>query len=153
MPLTKEQLEQISKSGLTLKIICGALLIGVCMFALVLCLIIDFENLDTDLDMLVLLAASSGAVMFSAAYVAFQVLSKQTAAKDDSTMANLNVLQTAWIVRFAILDAAIFMNLIVTMAENSLITLFVALVGVLLMVIGFPRSVKVEAVMEDRMRA
>ena len=91
MPLTKEQLEQISTSGLTLKIICGALLIGVCMFALVLCLIIDFENLDTDLDMLVLLAASSGAVMFSAAYVAFQVLSKQTAAKDDSTMANFNV--------------------------------------------------------------
>jgi hypothetical protein len=45
------------------------------------------------------------------------------------------------------------MNLIVTLLENSLITLFVALVGVLIMVIGFPRSIKVEELLEDRLKA
>ena len=102
--------------------------------------------------MLVLLAASSGAVMFSLSFVAFKVLSAQTAAKDESLMAHFQVLQTAWIVRFAIIEGAIFMNLIVTMAENSLITMFVAVFGVLLMLIGFPRSEKVENLMEYRLR-
>ena len=152
MPLTKEQLEQLSKPGLTIKIICGALLAGVCMFGLILLLIVDFNSLNIELDMLVLLAASSGAVMFSTSFVAFKVLSTQTAAKNESMMAHFQILQTAWIVRFAIIEGAIFVNLIVTIAENSLITMFVALVGVLLMVIGFPRSVKVEELLADRLR-
>lgn len=152
MPLTQEQLQQLSKSGLMIKIICGALLASVCTFVLILFMIVDFDELNTDLDMLVLLAASSGAVMFSLSFVAFKVLSAQTAAKDESLMAHFQVLQTAWIVRFAIIEGAIFMNLIVTMAENSLITMFVAVFGVLLMLIGFPRSEKVENLMEYRLR-
>ena len=116
MPLTQEQLQQLSKPGLTVKIICGALLAGACNFALILCVIVDFNDLNTNLDMLVLLAAASGAVMFSMSFVAFKVLTGQTAAKDESMMAHFQVLQTAWIVRFAIIEGAVFMNLIVTMA-------------------------------------
>jgi len=123
------------------------------MFALILCVILDINGLNTELDMLVMLAASSAAVMYSISLIAFKVLSTQTAARNETTIAHFRVLQSAWIVRFAVLEGAIFMNLIVTMAENSLITLFVALFGVLLMLIGFPRSITVDGLLADRLKS
>ena len=151
MPLSDEQLIQLSKPMRTLKIICGGLLAGVCTMGLFLGSLLDFANLNTNLTMLVALAAASGAVMYSTSFITFTVLSTQTKSRSDSVKANFQSLQVAWIVRFAIIEGACFMNLIVTLLENSLITLFVALVGVLLMVIGFPRSIKVEELLEDRM--
>lgn len=153
MPLTQEQLDRIRQPGLTLKIICGALIAGPCMFSVMLCVILDFNSLDIDLGMLVLLAASSGAVMYSMSYIAFKVLSAHTASKNDSTESHFQTLQTAWIVRFAIAEGAVFLNLLVTFAEHSLITMFVALVGLLVMVIGFPRTVVVEELMEERLQS
>jgi uncharacterized membrane protein len=153
MPLSDEQLIPLSKPMRNLKIICGALLAGICMMGLFLGTQLDFANLSSSLSMLVALAAASAAVMFSTSFVAFKVLSAQTDARSDTPEAHFQVLQSAWIVRFAIIEGACFMNLIVTLLENSLITLFVALVGVLIMVIGFPRSIKVEELLEDRLKA
>ena len=152
MPLTNEQLETIRRPSLTLKIICAALIAGVCMFGVMLCMIINFNNLNTIFDMLVLLAASSGAVMYLMSFIAFKVLSGQTDARNETTAAHFKVLQTSWIVRYAIIEGAVFLNLIVTFAENSLITLFVAVVGLLLMVIGFPRAIVIEGLLEERLK-
>jgi len=152
MPLTNEQLSEISKPGRNLKIICGALLGGVCMFAVILFVLIDFASLHTTPIMLVALAAVSAAVMYLMSFIAFKVLSTQTKARNESTRSHFQVLQTAWIVRFAIIEGACFLNMIVTLLENSLITLFMAVLGILLMLIAFPRTVKVEELMEERLR-
>lgn len=150
MPLSNEQLDELAKPIRNLKIICGTMLAGVCLAGIVICTIIDLGNLNVLLKMLVAMAAATGAVMYSAALVAFKVLSTQTHSRSEEPASHLKVLQSAWIVRFAVINGACFMNFIVTLLEHSLITLFVALVGVLLMVVGFPRSVKVESLLEDR---
>ncbi len=136
----------------TLKIICGAMIGGVAFFALILCTILDFEALNTDLNLLVAMAAGSGMVMFMMSFVMFKMLSRQTQAKSDAPLSNFNVLQTAWIVRYAIIEGACFLNLIVAMIHESLITLFLGVLGILVMLISFPRTGVVEELMEDRLR-
>jgi len=135
-----------------LKLICGAMLSGTMVFSLLLCTIIDFAKLNTEPKMLVLMACSVGAMMFMSSLVFFKVLSGQTRAKSDSLMSNLGLLQTAWIVRFAIIEGACFLNLIVTMLHDSLLTLFVAVLGILLMLLGFPRTSVVEDLLQNRMK-
>ena len=151
MTLTNEQLEEIRKPIQTLKIICGALLVGVCGAAIVISLLVDFANLKTDPVMLVALAATTGAVMYSSSLIAFKVISTQTKSRKEGVKGHFEVLQSAWIVRFAVVEGACFLNLIVTLLENSLITMFVSLVGVLIMLVGFPRNIKVEELLETRM--
>jgi hypothetical protein len=152
MPLSNEQLQQFSDNLRTLKIICGALMGGVVMFALVLCTIIDIPNLNMDLPLLVVMAAAFGMVMYMMSFVMFKVLSGSTEAKSNDVQSHFGILQTAWIVRYALIEGACFLNLIVTMMHNSLISLFVAMLGLLVMLIAFPRTVVVEELLEDRMR-
>ncbi len=153
MPLSNDQLAELSKPIRNLKIICGALLAGVCVMGVFLCTIVDFANLNTTLKMLVAMAAATGAVMYFTSFIAFKMLATHTNARTESPKGHLQILQSAWIVRFAIIEGACFLNLIVTLLDNSLITLFVALVGVLLMVIGFPRLIKIEELLEERMKS
>ncbi|QEG25104.1 hypothetical protein [Mariniblastus fucicola] len=152
MPLSKSELEQVAKPTQTLQIIGGAMIMGVSVAGVMLSAVAGFAKLDTELSMLVAMAAMTGAVMYSIAFGAFKMLSSQTDSKSDDLMSNFKVLQTAWIVRFAIIEGACFLNLMVTLVEHSLITLFVAVFGVLLMVIGFPRTMKVEELLEERMK-
>ena len=90
--------------------------------------------------------------MYMMSFVMFKVLTRQTEAKSADPLSHFSVLQTAWIVRFAMIEGACFLNLIVTLLQDSLITLFVALLGLLVMLICFPRSGVVEELLEDRMR-
>ena len=152
MPLSNEQHQQLSGNFRNLKIICGALLGGVVIFALILCTIIDIQNLNTDLALLVAMAAGFGLVMYMMSFVMFKVLSGDTRAKSNDPQSHFGVLQSAWIVRFAMIEGVCFLNLIVTLLHNSLISLFVALVGILVMLIAFPRTVVVEELLADRMR-
>jgi len=152
MPLSNEQLQQIAGPTRTLKIICGALLSGVIFFAIILSTMIDIPNLNVDLVLLVAMAAGFGMVMYMMSFVMFKMLSGQTQSKTNDPQSHFGVLQTAWIVRFAMIEGACFLNLIVTMLHNSLITLCVALVGILVMLIGFPRTGVVEDLLEDRIR-
>lgn len=152
MTLSNEQIDRIAGPSRNLKIICGALLGGVVMFGVIICTIVDFPNLNTDLVMLVAMAAGFGMVMYMMSFVMFKMLSGQTQAKSGDLLSHFGVLQSAWIVRFAMVEGACFLNLIVTMLHNSLITLCVALVGILVMLIGFPRSIVVEDLLDERMR-
>ena len=152
MPLSNEQLENLRKPMQSLKIICGAMIMGVAMAGIIFCTMIDLGNLKTELEMLVAMAAGFGMVMYMMSFVMFKIISTQTNSKSTSETSHFGVLQSAWIVRFAIIEGACFLNLIVTLLQNSLITLFVALVGVLFMLIWFPRSMKVEELLEERMR-
>jgi MFS family permease len=153
MPLSNEQLEELRKPMKTLKIVCGALLAGVCMTAIIVCVLVDFANLNTNLVMLVALAATTGAVMYSTSFIAFKVISAQTHSRKDELKSHFGVLQSAWIVRFALVEGACFLNLIVTLLENSLITLFVAVLGILILLLAFPSTMKVEELIEARVKS
>ena len=85
-------------------------------------------------------------------YVGFQMLSGQTRARDERPESHFRLLRTAWIVRFAILVAACTLNLMVTMLHNNIITLFVAVLGILLMVLAFPRTQVVEKLLHERLK-
>ena len=145
-------MSELAKPIRTLKIICGALIAGVVIFGIILSAIIDFEKLHAEPKLLVLMAAGFGMVMFMTSYVMFGMLSAQTDARSDDAGSHLGVMQTAWIVRFAIIESASFLNLIVTMIQDSIITLFVAVLGILLMVVAFPRNSVIESLLRERMK-
>ena len=136
-----------------LKIVCGALLGGAVLLGLVLCSIVDFAKLSTEPKMLVLMASTIGVAMFMMSVVLFKMLAGQTRAKTDSLKSHFNVLHSAWIVRFAIVGAACFLNLMVTILHQSLITLFVAVLGILFMLLAFPRTQVVEKLLQERMKS
>ena len=125
-PHNEPPMSELANPIRTLKIICGALIAGVVIFGIILSAIIDFEKLHAEPKLLVLMAAGFGMVMFMTSYVMFGMLSAQTDARSDDAGSHLGVMQTAWIVRFAIIESASFLNLIVTMIQDSIITLFVA---------------------------
>ena len=118
MPLSNEQLAELVGPNRTLKIICGVMMMGLVFFGVILCTIIDFQNLNTDLVMLVAMASGFGMVMYMMSFVMFKVLTRQTEAKSADPLSHFSVLQTAWIVRFAMIEGACFLNLIVTLLQD-----------------------------------
>ena len=135
-----------------LKIICAAMIAIVVFLGGALCVTLDFDSLGVELKMLVLMASCFGAVMFMMSYVAFRMLSGQTRARNDHPESHFKLLRTAWIVRYSILDAACILNLMVTTLHHSIITLFVAVLGILLMVLAFPRTQVVAALLHQRLK-
>jgi Mn2+/Fe2+ NRAMP family transporter len=150
---TPEILEPLRLPIRNLKIICGTLIAVVSISAALVLVVVGIDNLHARLPLLVALAAGSGITAYIVSQIAFQILAQHTsegARKKSSAENNLRLLQTAWIVRYGLVVAICFLNLIVTMLEKSVITMFVAVLGILIMLITFPRTEKVLKLLESR---
>lgn len=150
--------------------IAGGLLMGVIMFSGCISLIANWENYGQPLKLLTLIGAVAGfsvfilslllPILFSKVPTKLEVLKKASnfdeLDKDaqDKVTADLilNMLATEKIVRGALIEGAIFLNVVVFLLEPHLVSLVVVGAGFLLMLVMFPRVSRVLAKTEDRIR-
>lgn len=152
--LSDTQLESLRLPIRNLRIFCGALIFGVAVFALVAVLSTGFDQLGTRISLLVALATISAVTMYTVSFLGFQIIAQHTTEgtkKGSSAENHIRLLQIAWIIRFGVIEGACLLNLVITMLEDSLITLFVAMLGMLVMLLAFPRRNRVLSILESRM--
>ena len=153
--LTPEQIKNIRPKLVAIQFIAAALIVGVVVFAGVMSAIVDWDNINDRFKMLSLIATASGIFMFTLSIVAPKVFASgnEVVDSDPSTaiLAIINTLMVENLIRFALIEAAVFLNLMVFMIEPHRGSLIVVGVGILLMLICFPRQSKMIAVIEDRL--
>ena len=156
--LTPEQIADIRPKLVLIQTIAAALIIGVVVFAAVIFAIVDWGNLNDRLKMLSLIGAVTGIFMFGLSIVAPKIFAsgRDAAPPADSDQSNaikpiLESLMAENLIRFALIEAAIFLNLMVFMIESHRAALVVVGIGILLMLICFPRQSKMITTIEDRM--
>ncbi len=156
--LTPEQITAIQPKLVVIQLIAAALITGVLVFAGVICAVADWGGLNDRLKMLSLIGAVSGVFMFVLSVVAPKVFASGQAesgpaASDqpDVIKTHLNSLLTETLIRFALIEAAIFLNSMVFMIESHRVSLVVVGIGILVMLFCFPRRSNMIAVIEDRL--
>ncbi len=158
--LNDDQMTILRPRMLSTQIVAGALLVGVLILTGIIFLIVDSERLGNPLKMLTLIASVTAAAMFGLSVVAPGMFASGTPASvetDESdrqaaikTAANAIFVET--LIRFFLIEAAIFLNLMVFFIEPHYASLVVVGIGVLLMLIFFPRQSKMAAAVEDQLR-
>lgn len=156
--LTQEQIADIRPKLVSIQIIAAALMIGSVIFTGVICAIADWDNLNEPLKMLSLIGTVSGVFMFGLSLVAPKFFSSgndnaHSVDSDQSVTIKtvLDSMMTENLIRFVLIEAAIFLNLMLFLIENHRAALVVAGVGLMLMLICFPRQSKMIHVMEERL--
>lgn len=152
--LSPEQVRSLRAKLISIQIISGALIAGVLVFVAITCLITDWEELSDQLKMLTLIGAMTGVVMFALSIVAPGMFAGGPAhSEKDETKALqviVNSLMTENLIRFVLIEAAIFLNLMVFFIEPHRATLIVVAIGILLMLVCFPRQSKLISKIESR---
>lgn len=151
--LDREQLTRINPKLRTIQIICGALVLGSLAFTLVVSVLIDWRLMTGEIKLLTLIGAVTGLMLCSMAmivprlitssptHLAAQLLSKsETGEVSDATIidASLENLQTNRILFYALIEGAIFLNLMTFLLEQSAGALVIVGIGFALMVFAFP---------------
>jgi len=157
--LTSEQLAVTRPRLVSTQIIAGALLVGVLLFATITFLMIDTDRLGNPLRMLTLFATVTSAAMFGLAVIAPGMFASgvqrpnpdstdEEKQKAIATASNAIFVET--LIRFCLIEAAIFLSLMVFFIEPHYATLVVVGIGVLLMLFFFPRQSKMVSKIEDQ---
>jgi hypothetical protein len=157
--LSSEQVQQVRPRLLSIQIVSAALILSVSVFAVATSMIVDWENLNDRIKMLDLFASATGVLIFVLSIFAPGMFSSDITAASHSTsdqssavMAIANMILTENLIRFTLLEAAIFLNLMVFIIEPHIALLVVAGIGLLLMLVFFPRQSKMISHIENRIR-
>lgn len=145
---------QLAKPIRNLKIICGVGITGCVLAMAALLLNVDFGNLKTDLKLIVMLATVSAAALLVVSQVLFKIIVENTAArsgKKSPEHRGFAVVRGAWLIRYVLLVAVFFLNLIIALLENNVIPMLIATAGLLLMLRWFPRIGNVEKALSDHL--
>ena len=152
--MESDQYPQLAKPVRNLKIICGLVIVA-CGLALgVLLFNVDYGNLKTDVKLIVLLATVSTVALLVVAHVLFGIVIEHTSAKPGKRSPEergFAVVRGAWQIRYTLLGAVFFLNLIVGLLENNLIPILIAALALLLMLRWFPRTTKLEKALSNRL--
>ena len=138
----------------SIQIICVALIMGVLMFLAVTFVVANNEKgWHTDLMVLVMATlASCYLVSFVVPTILLNAAKSRIAnCKTDEEAVNesLAAFQTATIVGYALIEGAVFANLVAFMLTGSLISVAVAGVGIVLMIARFPFPGRIAYVVEE----
>ncbi len=150
--LTREQSERIKPRLLAIQIVSLGILMGAILFAGVVATIIDWNDLNRNVKLMSLIGAATGCSMYGLAFIALKIFSSsstqslafelkksnQELDEEQAIDGCLNQLLTNKIIFSAIVEGAIFLNLMTFMLEQSVVALTVAGAGILLLVISFP---------------
>ena len=157
--LSNEQIQQLRPKLLSIQVISGFLMLGVLAFAGLMVMIVDWDDLNDRVKMLTLIAAATGVLILVLSIFIPNAFSSDVrpsgdSESDQSTAATAiaNMLVTENLIRFALLESAIFLNLVVFFLEPHLVSLAVAGFGLLLMLAFFPRQSRMISVIEERIR-
>ena len=162
--LTNEQREAVAPRIMTLKIIAGALMLGVLMFSGVVSLMTDWQEVHIQPDIITLLGLGVGASSILMQFVIPKVLGNQFANLDSNPKHDphpplpkelsgpYSRLQVLTIVRLAILEGGAFLNLIFFVIDPCLISLVMVLAILIVMVLIFPRAEHIYNWLSDELR-
>lgn len=156
--LTPDQIEKHVRPKLAImQLISAAMLVGVLAFLGVICTIVDWTNLNQQFKMLSLIGTVTGILILCLSIAAPRVLTPtqgvvRSTDSEPVEMINgiLNSLISANLIRFVLIEAALFLNLMVFMIEPHRSALIIVGVGILLMLICFPRKSNWMATLENR---
>ena len=116
------------------------------MFIIVLAPVVllsaDLKSIFGPPKMLTLIAAIGALGMFSMAGVVSKIFGIQPPQQSDdqATIKLVNSLSTESLIRIALIEGAVFLNLLVFMLEPQIVSLVVAGIGFLMMLFYFPRN-------------
>ncbi len=156
--LAPEQIRRIQPKLLTVQALAGALILGAIVFAAVMSLMVDWENLNDQVKMLTLMASVSGLflfvisvfvpIVFGGSSNGFQKLNEPL--KDSQIDAVVSMLITETLIRYALIEGGVMLNLMVLIIDPHLVLIVVAGIGLLLMLASFPRQSKMISTIEQR---
>lgn len=157
--LTPEQTTALRPKLFSIQLVAGALIAGAILFAAVIAAITDWNNFNDRFKLLSLIGTVSGILVLGLSLIVPKVF----ASGDSDTLKPASNAQSAindmigsltveTLIRFALIESAIMLNLMVVMIEPHRASLVIVGIGVLMMLIWFPRQSKMIATIEDRLR-
>ena len=165
--LTNEQSASIAPKLLSIQIISAAILMGAVCFAVVIAFIVNWEELTTTVPLMTLIGAATGVSLLMLSFVApriaaantvqataFQLAQKKRDVDDEQTLLELvQQLTVNQIIFSALIEGAIFLNLIVFMLDKSQVSLFVVGIGLVILILSFPTGTRIQNRLVDRMES
>ena len=126
---------------LSMKIMAVALIMGLIMFFGVALFVNKFE-LNTTLNFLTKIALVKACILIPVGFIATKIMLKK---RQPETIDGLGaILQTSMLLGYAIIDSAAMFNLVAYLFYQSIFSLFVGLVAIIVMLLLFPRKAKVD---------
>ena len=136
------------------RVICGAMIIGTAVMAVLFLFIFDWEKLNTSLDMLAMIGLIIGITSCIVSFVVPGIINnaalKMTSRKLDDEGCKFDsetglrkifaTRQSASIVRYAILEGAVFAYVVFFYVTGSVFSLVTVAIGMLIMIAMFPRK-------------
>lgn len=145
---------QLAKPVRNLKVISALMIVGCATAMGVMLFNAEWDSLKTDVKLIILLAAVSTVALLVVSHVLFSIIARHTSArsgKGSPEQSGFAVVRSAWLIRYVLLGAVFFMNLVVARLENNLIPMLIALLGLVLMLGLFPRTPKIEKALAEHL--
>ena len=160
--LSQEQQQQIAPKIQVAQIIGAAMVMGAIFFSVGICFVANWEEIGV-LKLITLIGAFTGFTIFVLSFIISFMFPKIPAGKEITVSGDenretaaidsiLRIMTTEAIVRAALIEGAILLNLMVFMLEPHLISLVVVGIGILLMAALIPWPTKAMSRVEDRLR-
>ena len=144
--------QSIEQKARVIQVVCGALIMGVIFFAAVLSMIADWDPTHFDLTLLSIVGLVIAAGCYAVSVFlpnmmagnALQVIadqirnSKRELNSDEGRNLVANQYVTTTIVRYAVIEGAVFANLLFFFVDHAAVCLVVAAIGLALMILFFP---------------
>lgn len=159
---SQEQQRVIANKSRTLQAISGAMILGAVMLAVSFSVIVNWEELGNPLKLITIMGGATGGllILFAAAApflfspsqssgrVGFEASPQDeeaVAAQNQKLHKAIGGVFTEHLIRYALLEAAITLNLMALMLEPHYASLTVVAFGLALMLLLFPRAAKFES--------
>ena len=163
--LTHEQTARIAPKLLTIQIISAGILMGAILFAVVIACIVNWKEVKPAVPLMTLIATGTGVSLFLLSMIiprvsastsipatAHQLTKNKQGVEDESTMQSIiQQLTVEQVIFSALLEGAIFLNLVVFMLDKSQVSLIVTGIGLAVLLIGFPTRTRLQNRLSDRM--
>ena len=145
MILKREQMDAIKPAINSVRFICLALIGGVTIAAIILSAITDWQQINTDFEPLAIFGLAIGFSCLASAFTIPNILFAGSSGiedkdTDDVKLKKLSgVFQTKTIVRYAMLEGAAFLNLVLFFVSHNILLLGFVALALAAMVVAFPK--------------
>ena len=137
-----EMITQLQPSVRTMQVITMALVMAPVLFIAVILAAIDTESLHTEPKMLILLAATTGVVSYLLSFFFGPAFRKSVNASEPVEYTDIKTLlsglQTSHVIRCVMFEAGIYLNLVVLLLDHGWFNLYIAGLGMVLLMLLFP---------------
>ena len=137
-----EMVTRIQPSVKTMQVITMALVMVPILFAAVILAAINTDSLHSEPKMLIFLAAATGVVSYLLSFFFGPAFRKTVNASDPVEYSDVKTLlaglQTSHVIQCAMIEAGIYLNLVVLLLDHGWVNLYMAGLGMVLLMLLFP---------------